>query len=186
MTILEEDLLTLNPKDILEFKVLNPDVTTSTYAGNIFTIDNIEYTYRGYKAWTDLASILKCRMLTPILDTPNEVIIRYQKLNKDVSFHTNADTAESKYGTNSIFSQIHKMQEPAFLHYYKQALQNVNINKRVRILNLGLNNGDEFEFIREYASNFSNLACWYRLLCFCNCKRSRKIQRIKQYKALYA
>lgn len=157
MTTLEEDLLALSPEDILEFKVLNPDITTSIYAGNTLTIDNIEYTYRGYKAWTDLASILKCRMLTPILDTPNEVIIRYQKLNEDVSFHTNVDTTESKYGTNSIFSKIHKMQEPAFLHYYKQTLQNVNINKRIRILNLGLNNGDEFEFIQEYASNFSNL-----------------------------
>ena len=159
MTTLQENLLALNPKDIQEFKVLNPDVLTSTYSGNSITINNIEYIYRGYKAWTDLAHILRCRMLTPILvlENKNEVIIRYEKLNEDVSFHTNSDTAESKYGTDSIFSKIYKMQEPAFLHYYKQALQNVNINTRIRVLNLGINNGDEFEFIQEYASNFANL-----------------------------
>jgi hypothetical protein len=40
------------------------------------------------------------------------------------------------------------MEEPAFFHYYLQALRNVQIKKRKRILNLGVNRGDEFEVIR--------------------------------------
>ncbi|MFT5660702.1 MAG: ubiquinone/menaquinone biosynthesis C-methylase UbiE, partial [Sulfurimonas sp.] len=108
-------------------------------------------------AWFDLAHILKCRMLTPTTVNEHQVLIRLEKLNEDVSFHKNTDTAESKYGSNSIFSQIYKMEEPAFLHYYRQALKNVNINKRIRILNLGVNSGDEFCFIKKYASNFNNL-----------------------------
>ncbi|RLC46228.1 MAG: methyltransferase [Candidatus Cloacimonadota bacterium] len=151
--ILEKKLNSLNPKDIIEFEVLNPDIVSSTYAGNI--VD--EKIYRGYKSWIDLAQILKCKMLTPKESNPHAILIRYEKLNKDVSFHKNSDTPEFKYGKNSIFSQIHKNEEPSFLHYYKQALKNVNIDKRVRVLNLGVNSGDEFELIQQYSSNFENL-----------------------------
>ena len=49
------------------------------------------------------------------------------------------------------------MEEPSFFHYYKQALENVKLNKRLRILNLGVNSGDEFELISELAQDFDNL-----------------------------
>ena len=157
MNLLESRLQNLISKDIIEFEVLNPDYVDSTYSGNILQINDIFYLYHGYKAWSDLAHILKCRMLTPLVKESHLVVIRYQKLNPDISFHAETTDVESKYGLDSIFSQIHKMQEPAFLYYYKQALANVHINKRLRILNLGVNSGDEFECIQEYASNFENL-----------------------------
>ena len=154
---LENALKQMGSKQILEFKVINPDIETSIYSGNIITLNSEEYIYRGYKEWIDLAHILKCRMLTPIVEDENFIIIRLEKLNEDVSFHKSSDTAEDKYGSDSIFSQIHKNEEPAFLHYYKQALKNVNVDKRIRILNLGVNSGEEFELIVQYASNFENL-----------------------------
>ncbi|MDF1875786.1 methyltransferase domain-containing protein [Sulfurimonas sp. SAG-AH-194-I05] len=155
--ILEEKVDMLKAKEIIAFEVINPDIETSLYGGNSIVHEDISYIYRGYKSWIDLAHILKCKMLTPMLTCGNIVRIRYEKLNEDVSFHLNTDGPEFKYGNSSIFSKIYKMEEPAFLHYYKQALKNVHINKRIRILNLGVNSGDEFEFIKEYATNFSNL-----------------------------
>jgi len=41
------------------------------------------------------------------------------------------------------------MEEPAFYYYYDQALDNVNLSDRKRVLNLGVNRGDEFEVIRN-------------------------------------
>ena len=157
INILEEKINSIDSKETISFEVLNPDIATSTYAGNIIIIDSIEYIYRGYKSWVDLAQILYCKMLTPLLLNPNTAIIRFEKLNEDISFHTADVDKEEKYGEESIFSKIHKMQEPAFLHYYKQALKNVAIDKRLRILNLGVNSGDEFELIQQYSSNFKNL-----------------------------
>jgi len=154
---LTTELQQLKPKDILTFRVINPDIETSIYPGNIITIENQEYIYRGYKEWLDLAHLLKCKMLTPIVEDKNFVFIRFEMLNEDVSFHKSTDSTEDKYGKDSIFSQIHKNEVPSFLHYYKQALDNVNINKRIRVLNLGVNNADEFEFIEQYASEFKNL-----------------------------
>ena len=154
--ILTDKLKTIQSKEIIEFKVLNPDIATSTYSGNIINIDNSNYIYRGYKAWIDLAQILYCKMLTPSDISKNFVTIRFEKLSDD-SFHQSDDSKEEKYGVNSIFSEIHKMQEPSFIAHYLKALQNVDINKRLRVLNLGVNSGDEFEVIKQYAKNFKNL-----------------------------
>ncbi len=154
---LEEKLSLLEAHEIVTFEVLNPDIVDSTYAGNVLSIKGKDYIYHGYKSWTDLAQILQCKMLTPQFSSPDIVRIKYKKLNPDCSFHKNTDSLEFKYGSDSIFSKIYKMQEPSFVHYYKQALQNVHIDKRIKILNLGINSGDEFEFIREFASNFSDL-----------------------------
>jgi len=155
--IVKEKLKTTQAKEILEFEVLNPDSCTSTYAGNHVTLDNIQYVYRGYGAWSDLAQILHCKMLTPTIISKHTVLLRLEKLNADDSFHKSITDKEEKYGSESIFSEIHKMQEPAFLSHYLKALDNVDINKRLRILNLGVNSGDEFELVKEYATNFKNL-----------------------------
>ena len=157
ITTLQDKFASLNAKEIVEFEVLNPDFCTSTYAGNIVLVNDEEYIYRGYKSWIDLAQILHCKMLTPTLKSSNRVTIRYEKLNADDSFHKSIIDKEEKYGSKSIFSEIHKNEEPSFISHYLKALQNANINKRTRILNLGVNSGDEFEVIQKYATNFINL-----------------------------
>ena len=147
----------LESKEIMEFKAPNPDLATSTYNGNRVQLQNETVIYRGYKTWMDLAHLLQCRMLTPKIIDEEFVLIRYEKLNPDSSFHKNIQEKEEKYGEKSIFSQIHKNEEAAFIYYYTQALKNVQIEKRVRILNLGVNSGDEFEAIESICENFDAL-----------------------------
>jgi len=133
----------------VSFEVLNPDLGEG-YAGNIITIEEISYIYRGYKAWTDLAELLMCKMLTPKESSYPFVTLCFQKLETQSSFHLDTqDPKEEKYGTESHFFEINKMEEPAFLYYYNQALTNVNIEERTRILNLGINRGDEFKVIKN-------------------------------------
>ena len=133
----------------VSFEVLNPDLGEG-YAGNLITIEDKSYIYRGYKAWTDLAELLMCKILTPKESSYPLVTIYFEKLETQSSFHLDTQTPkEEKYGTESHFFQINKMEEPAFLYYYNQALTNVNIECRSHILNLGINRGDEFEIIRN-------------------------------------
>ena len=145
-----------NPKEIIEFLVVNPDIATSTYNGTRLQIGNETAIYRGYKTWLDLAHILGCRMLTPTIVDEHFIIMRYEKLTQD-SFHASDAQKEEKYGNDSIFSAIHKNEEAGFLHYFTQALQNVKIDERKRVLNLGINSGDEFELIQKLSKNFANL-----------------------------
>lgn len=154
---LKTELSKLAPKDTIEFEVVNPDLFSSVYSGTLVNLDNINYIYRGYKAWVDLAQLLHCRMLTPRITSEYTVHIRFEKLNSDESFHKVITDKEEKYGEDSIFSLIHKNEESSFIYYYLEALKNVKIDKRVRILNLGVNSGDEFDVIQKYAREFSSL-----------------------------
>lgn len=156
LRILEDKVSLLKPKDILEFEVLNPDIVSGAYNGENITIEGEIYIYRELKSWCDLADIFYCKFLLPKEKNENTIVIRYQKLQKEDSFHKSSLKKEEKYGTGSIFSKIDKNEEPAFLHYYLQALKNVSLDKRIRILNLGVNDGSEFETLKQTASDFSN------------------------------
>ena len=154
---LKNELKRCKPKESIEFEALNPDACDSIYSGTPVQFESNSYLYRGYKAWVDLAQTLNCRMLTPRPLCEYRVAIRFEKLNSDESFHKSIQDKEQKYGNGSIFSEIYKNEETSFIHYYIEALKNVNLHKRIRILNLGLNSGDEFEAILKYFQDTKHL-----------------------------
>jgi SAM-dependent methyltransferase len=139
---------TLKESDTLTVEVLNPDVARGSYAGTPITVGDVTYLYRSYKAWSDLGELLFCRMLTPKAVSEHTVAITYEKLDLGDSFH-HSEAKEEKYGTQSRFASIHKNEEPAFLSPYLRALQSVKIGEKKRVLNLGINTGDEFDLIRR-------------------------------------
>jgi len=132
----------------IEFEVLDPDLGRGCYAGTLIAIDGKDYRHRSYKAWSDLAELLFCRILTPKSAADHTVIIRFEKLDLDSSFHKNYSGGD-KYGAGSQFYNIQKNEEPAFIAAYLQVLNAVKIDKKERILSLGINRGDEFETIRS-------------------------------------
>jgi len=139
----------LHSHDSISFSVLNPDLSHG-YAGKLVEVDGKKYLYRGYKAWVDLSELLLCKMLTPKEEGSALVTLSFEKLEREDSFHIDSKSIkEEKYGVSSHFFEIHKMEEPAFFYYYHQALQNVKIATRKRILNLGINRGDEFQVIKN-------------------------------------
>ena len=108
---------------------------------------------RSLKTWLDLAELHFCKMLMPKAIDDDYIQITYQKLNQENSFHTaTIEKREEKYGTESIFFNINKNEEPTFLHAYKKALEAVKVQQRKHILNLGINKGDEFELIEQLIS----------------------------------
>jgi len=145
LTWLEQEFMSHSS---VEFEVLNPDYAVSSYAGKVFEIEGQGYVYRGYKAYTDLAQLLFCKMLTPKYVNVYKVIIGLEKIDTENSFHKTLKS-EEKYGLESPFFEINKNEEPAFLFAYKQALENVKIENRKQVLDLGVNSGDEFALIKE-------------------------------------
>ena len=147
---LQSKLLELKEDSVISFRVINPDIVSSTYAGNIVTIEGKDYLYRGYKAWVDLAQLLFCKMLTPIVVTESIIELHFVKLNYNTSFHQSTlEDKREKYGVESHFSSIVKSEEPAFMMAYLKALEAVKVSTRKRVLNLGINRGDEFEAIEK-------------------------------------
>jgi SAM-dependent methyltransferase len=132
----------------VSFEVLNPDYSSQSYAGELYRIGDDTYMFRSYKAWSDFAELLFCRLLTPKPLSEHTVAITFEKLDLSASFHQ-SDTSTEKYGTASTFARIHKNEEPAFFSPYLRALQSVKVGEKKRILNLGINTGDEFDLIRQ-------------------------------------
>ena len=135
----------LHQKSIVKFKVINPDICKNCYAGKIIFLKDNTYIYRGYKNWLQLAELLECKMLTP-KNLGDLVELTFVQI-ENSSFHKNKNI--DKYGVESEFSNINKMQEASFVYYFVDALNRANIYNRKRILNLGINRGDEFVEIKN-------------------------------------
>jgi len=103
----------------------------------------------GYKSFLDLAQLFFMRFLTPIKKDEATTLLRFQKLHLESSFHSSDDNSTEKYGVNSDFFAIDKTKEFSFLYHYKKALEFVDVKSKKRILNLGVNRGDEFAVIKQ-------------------------------------
>jgi ubiquinone/menaquinone biosynthesis C-methylase UbiE len=137
------------------FEVLNPDIKKA-YGGEKIRIEGETYIYRSLKSWIELAQILHAHVLLPVKINENIIALHFEKLCDTESFHLKQDNQE-KYGMDSVFAKIHKNEEPAFIYYYEQALLNAKVHTRKRILNLGINSGEEFDVIKRCVSNFEQL-----------------------------
>ena len=144
---LESALATCQSGEIISFEVLNPDYITA-YSGEMVSVDGVSYIYRSYNSYVTLANTLECKFLTPRVKESHIVEIRLQLLNTSHTFHSvSIEDKREKYGVNSHFFTIHKNEEASFLRAYLRALDEVNIATCKRVLNLGINGGDEFALI---------------------------------------
>lgn len=118
-------------------------------AGKVVEVELLESDVEriGYKAFVDLAQIYFMKMLTP-LQSDNNIVLRFEKLNQDSSFHK-SDKGSEKYGVDSEFFTIDKTIQFSFLYHYTQALKFIDVKNKNRVLNLGVNRGDEFSVIKE-------------------------------------
>ena len=138
----------LQDQERVTIEVLNPDLFSGSYAGKIVHVKSSCYLYHSLRTWQDLALALQTRMLVPLVSTPSTITLTFEKLQSH-SFHTDKSEERSeKYGIHSAFADINKNEEPAFLTAYVHALKLANIETRQKVLNLGVNRGDEFALIK--------------------------------------
>jgi 2-polyprenyl-3-methyl-5-hydroxy-6-metoxy-1,4-benzoquinol methylase len=126
------EALHLEGSEIVEAELLESDIETI-----------------GYKAFADLAQLYFMKLLTPVKKDETATILRFQKLHVKNSFHNSDDDGSEKYGVQSDFFAIDKTAQFSFLYHYKKALEFVNVKGKKRVLNLGVNRGDEFDVIKN-------------------------------------
>jgi cyclopropane fatty-acyl-phospholipid synthase-like methyltransferase len=91
-------------------------------------------------------------MLTPIKKDEKSTVLIFKKLNRDSSFHKTKQNSE-KYGVDSDFFTIDKSAQFSFLYHYQKSLEFIDIKNKKRVLNLGINRGDEFKIIQNMLSS---------------------------------
>ncbi len=130
-----------SPGTLLTFTVLNPDLHPGLFSGERVKFNGVTYRHRPYKTWLDLAERLNCRFLTPLMDDPH-VTLRFQPLDLQAPWRDEGGT--EKYGPDSPFGRVSKLEEPAFLLDYEEALARAVLPPGGTVLDLGVNTGDEF------------------------------------------
>jgi len=92
--------------------------------------------------WNDLAECLdcSCALISAEKEKPLELLFRKLDI---ISFH--GSNINEKYGSESQFSNINKLEDPYFLTDLKAALDFIQPEKNETVIDLGCNNGHLFK-----------------------------------------
>jgi trans-aconitate methyltransferase len=145
----------------LELVVLDPDRGRGLYAG-----ERVEdRVHRPYRVWVELADRLGLRMLTPTRADQRDpdsnradhdashvdqssVALRFERLDARERLRPTGDATE-RYGAGSPFARISKDEEPGFVLDLADAIERTKLGAGARVLDLGVNTGDEIALMRE-------------------------------------
>jgi len=119
--------------------------------------------------WVELADRLGLRLLTPRPAPPPRVELVFERLDPGAGWrrdHPPADVRE-RYGVDSGFARVDKREDPGLVLDLAEALGRIGLAPGARILDLGVNTGDELELI---AALVPELAAG---LCFAGVDHSR-------------
>ncbi len=127
------------------FDVLDPDLGRGRYAGEIVTHAGTSYVHRPFRVWVDLAERLGLRLLTPRAAGEPLVQLRFERL--DPRARVAGAPGTEKYGAGSEFARISKLEDPGFVIDFAEALRRIELPGSPRILDLGVNRGDELSLL---------------------------------------
>jgi ubiquinone/menaquinone biosynthesis C-methylase UbiE len=132
----------------IAFEVIDPDASISHYTGEVVSQGRI---YRSYRCWMELCEQLDGRLLTPQALGDGFVRLRIVPLQTEDSWHAQSRPSgdREKYGADTEFARIDKLEEPSFLIDYVDALERLELPESAEILNLGINKGDEFAIFSQ-------------------------------------
>jgi ubiquinone/menaquinone biosynthesis C-methylase UbiE len=131
-------------------RVLDPDHGRGLYAGEQVEIDGCRHRHRPLRVWVELAERLHLRLATPRQTGGVYVELCFEPLDEDARWEgeggLHGDPTE-KYGSESGYARISKLEDPSLLLDMGDALERVRMPDAPRILDLGVNRGDEFALL---------------------------------------
>jgi 2-polyprenyl-3-methyl-5-hydroxy-6-metoxy-1,4-benzoquinol methylase len=136
----------------VELAVADPDRGRGRYAGERLDGGG---RHRPWRVWIDLADRLGLRMATP-RTAEGLVLLRFEALDLGPGRSAAPDgppTADDpeRYGAGSEFARIAKLEDPGFVIDLREALARAALPGDARVLDLGVNSGDELELVLEAA-----------------------------------
>lgn len=131
----------------IELDVLDPDLGRGCYAGETVEHGGATYVHRSFRVWVDLAERLGLRLRTPRVLAPPRVRLVFERLDADARLRPAADDPTEKYGAGSEYARISKHEDPGFVIDLAEALARVALRPGARVLDLGVNRGDELALL---------------------------------------
>jgi hypothetical protein len=133
--------------DLVSFIVTCPDDFRGSFTGTDLPDGRVIHSYQSLM---DLAELNGFRMNTPRKINPTEIRVYFEKLDSG-AFWPPKKADDHRYSPRSFFSEIRKSEEPWFYASFLQALQDVSIQPGWQVLDLGMNKGDEIQFIKDHS-----------------------------------
>jgi SAM-dependent methyltransferase len=136
----------------LAFSVLDPDLGRGRNAGELVAHDGTLHVHRSFRVWVDLAERLGLRLLTPRGDA-GLVRLRFERLAPRRPWQGGAPEAHGpgaateRYGQGSDYARISKLEDAGFAIDLGEALARARLGPRPRVLDLGVNAGEELALI---------------------------------------
>src|SRR5690606_20231597 len=129
---------------VVRLRVLDPDLGHGLYAGERVTVGNREHVHRPWRTWVELAERLELRLSTPRPDGDGMVLVELRPLDPHARWEPGDEIpAREKYGAASGYQRISKQEDPGFVLDLADALQRVGLGPHARVLDLGVNTGEE-------------------------------------------
>lgn len=129
-------------------RVLDPDLGCGRYAGERVVVGGRELVHRPLRVWVDLADRLRLRLSTPRPDGSGLVRLELRPLDERARWEPGDDMpVTEKYGTGSAYQRISKREDPGLVLDLADALERVGLQPGARVLDLGVNTGDELELL---------------------------------------
>lgn len=132
-------------------EVLDPDLGAGRYAGERIEHAGAVWVHRPFRVWVDLAERLGLRLLTPHAIKPPRIELVFERLDPGARLRADAEDATEKYGAASPFARVSKLEDPGFVVDLAEALARAQLPADARILDLGINTGDELALIHAVA-----------------------------------
>ncbi len=142
-SLLEIVRLVEQARDAIEFEVLDPDRGRGRHAGERVEIGGESYLHRPFRVWVDLAERLGFRLTVRPASAPR-VGLRFERL---VSRAVERRAEPDNYGADSEFARTSKLEDPGFVIDFAEALDRASLPATPRILDLGVNTGDELALL---------------------------------------
>jgi SAM-dependent methyltransferase len=142
--------------ELIALRALDPDRGRGCYAGELVELDGVDHVHRPLRVWLDLAERLGLRLLTPRSDGAL-IELRFERLDPRRRWQDDRDAADAtrpaieRYGRGSGYARIAKLEDPGFVIDLGEAVARARLGRRPRVLDLGVNTGDELAVVARVA-----------------------------------
>ncbi|MEM7156429.1 MAG: class I SAM-dependent methyltransferase [Myxococcota bacterium] len=135
-------------RERVTIEVLDPDLGVGRYAGERVEHEGRPHVHRPFRLWVDLAERLGLRLFTPRVHTPGFIALTFEALDPTQRWQgTAVPEVSEKYGMDSGYQRISKLEDPGLIVDLADALERAELGDDARVLDLGINTGDEFTLL---------------------------------------
>lgn len=132
---------------VVRLRVLDPDLGAGRYAGERVELGGRAFVHRPLRVWVDLAERLGLRLSVPRAEGVGLVCLELRPLDERARWEPEGVPVTEKYGRASAYQRISKQEDPGFVLDLADALERVGLGEGARVLDLGVNTGDELALL---------------------------------------